>query len=57
MEMTDRELIKKLDQIEEGLTQWERDFIIKTFEKVVDRGRSLSSKQRAVAERIYSEKG
>lgn len=54
--MSDAELIDLLNDIEAGLTGWELDFL-ESVTKQVDAGRSLSPRQREIAERIYDEKG
>jgi len=54
--MTDSDLVEELNEIGFGLTEWEVDFI-ESINTVVDNGRSLTERQREVAERILEEKG
>lgn len=53
--MTDRELVDALCEIEEGLTEWEVNFVDSITKQVIDQARTLSSKQRAKAEAILDD--
>jgi hypothetical protein len=51
--LTDKELVDTLCEIDRGLSDWEVDFV-ESIAKQVEQHRSLSEKQRAIANRIMS---
>lgn len=53
---SDDDLVEALCAIEDGLTEWESDFVQSVSEQFEVKG-WLSEKQRAVCERILEEKG
>lgn len=54
---TDADIVNDLCDIDHGLTEWEVSFIESVAEQVIDNGRNLTDKQRAIVERILDEKG
>jgi len=54
-ELTDDELTQRLADVDSGLSSWETEFV-DSVRKQVKAGRSLSKKQRKIAERIANEK-
>lgn len=54
-ELTDDELTSRLADIDSGLSSWETEFV-DSIRKQVKQGRSLSKKQREIAERIANDK-
>ena len=56
MELTDKELMEILCEIESGLTDWEVEFI-EDVTKRVETGEVLSKGRREKAEQIRREKG
>lgn len=57
LKMTDEELMKKLCDIESGLSDWEQNFVEDVSAQLLDRNIPLTARQRRVAERILTEKG
>lgn len=53
--MTDDELTQRLADVDSGLSSWEVEFV-DSIRKQVKTGRSLSKKQREIAERIARDK-
>jgi hypothetical protein len=53
----DRALVDELCAIDEGLSEWEMNFADSISKQVIDGMQVLSDKQRAVAERILTQKG
>ena len=54
-DMTDDELTQRLADVDSGLSSWEVEFV-DSIRKQVKTGRSLSKKQREIAERIARDK-
>lgn len=54
--LSDTELVRNLQNIENGLTGWEMDFI-ESISKQVAGGKALTEKQRDKAEDIYTRCG
>ena len=55
--VTDEELVKKLCDIESGLSNWEENFVESVASQVLDQHKTLSVPQRRVAEKILDERG
>ena len=53
----DLELVRRLLEVEDGLTEWEEEFAESVGRQVEDEGRHLSQKQRDVIERILTKLG
>ena len=53
----DKEIVDRLCAIEDGLSEWEVEFVDSVAKWVNDQKRMLSDKQRAICERILPEKG
>ena len=56
MTQTDRELVAWASDIEDGLTEWEVEFVESLNRWLEDRG-ALTDKQRSTLERIVEKKG
>lgn len=56
LKMEDRELLEELCAIEEGLTEWEVEFV-ENMAQVLDRYSHLTPAQRIKAEEILEDKG
>lgn len=54
---SDAELVDALCAIDEGLSEWEVEFVESVAARVHDDRRVLTEKQRAIAERIRDKKG
>lgn len=55
--MTDEQLVKKLCDIESGLSDWEEGFVEDVAAQVLDRHKPLSVSQRKKAEEVLDQKG
>ena len=54
--MDDREIVDALCDIEDGMSEWEVDFV-DSLDKQLRSGSTLSPKQRAKADQIWEAKG
>jgi len=52
----DKDRVDALCAIEDGLNEWEMEFVDSISKQVIDGKKVLSDKQRAIAERILTEK-
>lgn len=52
--MTDRELLKAIDDHDEDCSSWEAEFVDSCLGRLKDEGAALSPKQRAKAEEILA---
>ena len=48
----DARLVRELCDVDEGLTQWEINFVESIAKQVIDKGRELTEKQRETARKI-----
>lgn len=55
MDLSDKEVVEVLCDIEEGLNEWETKFVDSVATQVLDKGRPLTPRQRETADRIISE--
>jgi hypothetical protein len=53
----DRDLVEELCAIEDGLSDWEVEFVESISKWVLEEKRVLTARQRETAERIAGEKG
>lgn len=53
----DRLLVRALCEIEDGLNEWEQEFVESVSKQVLDQHRPLTDRQRSKAETILEDKG